>query len=159
MEQRVKNAIDTFLDAIKNETLAKGTCIACAVGNLVAKGLDAKVVKREGGFICNKQNSEWEELFLTAFGEQTINKYNAHKPEIIKNIEATEFSWQELAQIEKVFETNTKIYYSDYDYHTPSEILDDRIRGLEAVIEVMLSFSNDKVTDVKQVFTEKALSI
>lgn len=38
MTQRVQKAIDIFLDAINNGTLAKGSCTRCAVGNLVRAG-------------------------------------------------------------------------------------------------------------------------
>jgi hypothetical protein len=43
MTQRFKNAIDALVYAFFNDTLAKGTCAACAVGNIVAHGWGKKV--------------------------------------------------------------------------------------------------------------------
>ena len=43
MTERISKAIDIFLDAVNNGTLAKGTCIACAVGNLVAHGMGGEI--------------------------------------------------------------------------------------------------------------------
>lgn len=152
MEKRVANAIEVFLRAIDSGTLAKGSCTACAVGNLVAHGMGGVISK---DLNCNKPNSFWSFLFTTNSGGQHIYRQSLNDTTVMQNIESTEFTWEELAKIEYAFETNTKIDYVYYDEHTSSEILDDQIKGLEAVIEVMLSFSNDKKTNVKKVFTER----
>lgn len=44
ISKRVENAINVFLDALNNRTLAKGTCKACAVGNLAAYGMGMEVI-------------------------------------------------------------------------------------------------------------------
>lgn len=66
-------------------------------------------------------------------------------------------NWYKLQRTMSYFndETNTEIYFGDYYDYEDDEILEDQIKGLEAVIEVMLSFSNDTETDVKKEFTDK----
>lgn len=140
MTQRIKNAIDIWLDAVNNGTLAKATCAACAVGNLVAHGLKGEINEY---LVCDKENTDWANLFVTGEGHvQNIDlSYEDHK-EVIKNIKATEFSWQELAKIEKAFETNTKIRWTRYNRYTKEEIRADQLKGLAACVQVMLNFDN-----------------
>lgn len=165
MTGRIQRAIDTFLDAVNNGTLVKGTCTACAVGNLVAKGMGGTISKFGNTLICNKTNQIWGHLFSTTANYQTpspLLSFIRDDPEmwekIIENIEATEFTEEELKKIEYAFETNTSIYYKEYKNYTAGEIRADQIRGLEAVVKVMLEF--DKQSDkVAEVFTEKALLI
>jgi hypothetical protein len=153
MTQRIQEAIDIFLDAINNGTLAKGSCHACAVGNLVAAG--------QGGIIinyneCTTVNNAWGKLFSTNyFGHQSYYKSFEHDPMVIKNIQSTKFTLQELVVIENVFETNTKINCYLYSDYSNEEIRKDQIRGLEAVVKVMLKF-DEQNDDVKEVFTKKA---
>ena len=47
MTPRIQEAIDVFLDAINNGTLAKGTCTACAVGNLAAHYTNGKIFRKQ----------------------------------------------------------------------------------------------------------------
>ena len=72
MTPRISKAINIFLEALKDGTLAKGTCTACAVGNLVAAGMDAKVYKEFGVFYCDKDNSKWNQLFVTMNGDENF---------------------------------------------------------------------------------------
>lgn len=160
MTKRVENAIDVFLDALNEGTLAKGSCIACAVGNLVASGLNGKIlsIKDDFGqldFKCTVDNLSWSDLFITSFDGQHIYEDSLKDKKVLHNIDATDFSWQELAQIENTFEKNCKINYHSYCVHTKEEIRKDQIKGLEAVVQLMLTFDEDK-TDVKKVFTKKA---
>lgn len=159
MTKRVKNAIDVLLDAINNRTLAKGTCTACAVGNLVAAGIGGKVIRDDkNDFFCDKNNTTWSILFSTSFGNQIFRPDVLNDEtygDLIKStIKTTEFSIEELKKIEYTFETNTKIYYSEMGRFSDEEILQDQIRGLEAVVKVMMEFDNIK-EDVKEVFTNK----
>lgn len=154
MTNRVEKAINIFLDAINNGTLAKGTCTACAVGNLVANGLNHKIELTEIGL---SKNSMWSKVFYTnSFGKQL------YRPEellglVKKNIDATDFSVQELMEIEHVFEINTKINWEKYSNYSKNEIKQDQIKGLEAVIKVILEFEEDKETVINEVFTSKVL--
>ena len=161
MEKRIEKAIDIFLDAINKGTLAKGTCTACAVGNLVADGLNAKITKGtdfmgDVSFDCNKNNESWADLFCSGILNQSIHKDMLDDEDVILNIEATDFTWQELAEIEMAFESDTFISEHLYGKLPKKEIRADQIKGLEAVVKVMLTFNNDTETDVKEVFTKRA---
>lgn len=157
MTERIKKAIDIFLDAINEGTLAKGTCRACAVGNLVAHGLEGKITINENNhFSCSESNIQWRFLFITdEYNIQNIDERGLDNPFVQKNIEATDFTWKELAQIEYAFETNSEINFREYRFYSKKEIRADQIKGLEAVIKVMLTFDESK-EDVKEVFTKRA---
>ena len=161
MTSRIKNAIDVFLDALNNGTLAKGTCVACAVGNLVAHDIGVKIFKNQYEDFDTKNSLSWawSNLFLTVSGKQNINfdKNSKHYKNGIKSISYTEFTIDELKRIEFVFETNTKIHYRDYKYFSNKEIFQDQLKGLEAVVKIMLTFDK-QVDKVKKVFTEKAIA-
>jgi len=94
-------------------------------------------------------------LFCTIQIEQCIDIRHLYNKEVKENIDATKFTWQELAAIEHAFERNTNIRVNSYDFSSPEEIRADQIRGLEAVVKVMLTF--DECTEnVQEVFTNKA---
>lgn len=160
MTTRVQNAIDVFLDALNEGTLAKGTCVACAVGNLVAAGLGAKIFKERGFFRCDTDNYSWSDIFATTWGGQNkrFGLLESNNPDIIKikkMMETTGFTPQELAKIEFAFETNCSIPHNRYFQHSKKEIRQDQIKGLKAVVEVMMTFDDIK-EDVNEVFTKKA---
>lgn len=160
MTNRIEKAIDIFLDAVNSGTLAKGTCAACAVGNLVAHGMNGTIskVKSQHGdhdaFKSDVENSNWAYAFTTSEGDQTIYGGYLNDPLVLSNVEATDFTIKELAKIEFAFETNTKIRFTKYHLATPKQIRADQIKGLEAVINVMMTFDDVKA-DVKEVFTNK----
>ena len=159
MTGRIERAIDVFLDAINKGTLAKGKCSACAVGNLVAHGIGMEIDPIRlicvdiGGF--NTNNTHWGDLFCTVEGRQFMFDINPDSHDAMANIKSTEFTFEELAKIEFAFETSTQINGVRYKYHTKEEVRADQIKGLEAVIKVMLEFDDQKL-DVKEIFTKKA---
>jgi len=158
MTQRVKDAIDVFLDAINNGTLAKGSCTACAVGNLVAHGMGGTISTDGRGYVnCDVNNFAWGYYFSTSNGSQKVVNPNFEEPDLVECINATSFSLEEIMAIEYAFETNTSIYHTEYFKVNKELIKQDQIKGLEAVIETMLAFENDTETNVKEVFTNKVL--
>ena len=159
MTGRIERAIDVFLDAINKGTLAKGKCSACAVGNLVAHGMGMeihpiKLMCFDGG-IFNTKNTHWGDLFSTVGGKQFVHDVNPDSHDAMANIESTEFTFEELAKIEFAFESSTQINDVRYKYHTKEEVRADQIKGLEAVIKVMLEFDDQKI-NVKEIFTKRA---
>lgn len=143
MTERISKAIDIFLDAIKTGSLAKGTCAACACGNLVMASLGEKIpfdklVKddRLHTAIANRYMQIW------GYG------YNNE----------TGFTKKELHKIESSFESNSCIHWSNYSLHTPEEIRADQIRGLEAVVQTMMDFDDCKEI-VQEVFTARVREI
>lgn len=153
MTQRISKAIDIFLDAVNNGTLAKGSCVACAVGNLVAHGMGGEIT-HQNIFKCSVDNTSWSDAFYTADFEQTVHDRAFDKELVVKNIEATDFNIEELMAIEYAFETNSLIHFDEYEFLSAETIRADQIRGLEAVINAMMGFDDIKA-DVKEVFTNK----
>lgn len=153
---RLERTIDIFLDAINNGTLAKGSCVACAVGNLVANGLNAKIFQDSYGFFyCKKDNIFWRNLFITIKNNMQIKNKDIILEKKLEGL--TEYSIEELALIEYTFETNTFISYLKYPCYTEKEIKQDQINGLSAVIELIKSFDNDKSFNIEKKFINKVI--
>jgi len=78
MTQRFEKAYNALYNAFMNNTLAKGTCKACAVGNIVADAMGAKVYSQEDmnsiRFHCSNDNYWWGEMFVTYSDGQRITK-------------------------------------------------------------------------------------
>ena len=162
MENRITRAIDTLLEALNNGTLAKGNCAACAIGSLVAKA--------KGVNVSEGATSNWGLHFSTMHGIQKRSVEEIIISEAIRvflrdkiidgmnQINSTEFTKDELMKIEFAFETNSEISYFQYSNYTKKEIIEDQVKGLHAVIEVMKTFDiENKDLDVKEAFTNKVL--
>lgn len=157
--KRIEKAIDIFLDAINEGTLAKGDCAACAVGNLCANAMGIRIIFNSSGSTLDEAPHQiWKRLFFTCNGIQT-NKEPYYTPtqaaEAKQLISKTDFSRLELMKIEYAFESNTSIKGIHYWMHSKQEIRADQIRGLEAVVKVMLEFDDCK-EEVTEVFTKRA---
>jgi hypothetical protein len=149
MEARIQKAIDIFLDAINNNTLAKGTCVACAVGNLVSHELN---IKPE---IKATLNENYEPHLNSQWGTIVLGLTRGNKEEGLKQCNLTDFTISELTEIERAFENNTQIPWHNYGSFSKEKIRVDQIKGLEAVVKTMLNFSNSQ-ENVKKIFTNKA---
>lgn len=173
MTPRIENAINVLLDAINNRTLAKGSCSACAVGNLIAASHGAIIAPRiitqgfkstlmllpiwTSLFFTRGDKTEYKvlkgftELYKVAFSFPTNEAVWAKAEEMISK---SDFTKEELVQIEHAFETNTSILGEDYHKYSNEEVKEDQIKGLSAVIDVMKTF--DKVTfSTKKEFVDK----
>lgn len=152
MTPRVQKAIDIFLDALNNYTLNAGSCSACAVGNLVAAGRNLKY-KDVYGSKTVESPLYWHNKFLTANGIQRGLFCSAQYYIDLADadIASTDFSEDELKQIEFTFETNS----CHYEGLTKEAIRKNQIKALTAVVNVMLTFDDCKIEESKQ-FVEKA---
>ena len=160
MTERVKKAIDIFLDAINNGTLAKGTCRACACANLVAAELGVKCVLPESRQVRESENITEEMHWFRAIKYYVPNRkemitYHLDLEKGIETIHKTGFTVAEFKKIERAFESNTRFNYLDYTYQKPEAIRADQINGLKAVVAVMLTFDDCKES-IEEVFTQKA---
>lgn len=150
---RVQKAIDIFIDALNNGTLAKGDYNACAVGNLISHSMGLKA-----NSLSEQMKLENVNFWMEGFSDGKLNDtFNNLK--FIEKCEITGFTVEELCQIEGVFEKNTDIGYDIYCFCSKKEIFEDQLRGLSAVIELMKTFS-DKLENnfsIVEVFTNKAI--
>jgi hypothetical protein len=171
MTQRFEKAYNSLYNAFMNDTLVKGDCIGCAVGNIVADAMDAKIYNNEEGrLICTKNNVFWNQLFVTSllsvsktpigetkssFGQAEYYKmeWDDVNRERIGNLcdyleNLTGYDVSEMALIENVFEKNTKIPSIFYSQYTKKEIMEDQFNGLMAVMDVLIEL--DEVKEGKQ---------
>lgn len=153
MTPRITKAIDIFLDALNNGTLAKGDCAACAVGNLVAAGMKIPIKLYDD--VKTEEDIQENEHWAVALNPMVLHFSPFSLEKGLKCIEVTDFSVPELRRIEKIFERNTNISYFSFKYYTKEQIRADQIKGLEAVIKVMLEF-DEQPEEVFEVFTKKA---
>jgi hypothetical protein len=155
MTPRFEKAYNALYNAFMNNTLAKGTCTACAVGNIVADALGGKVYKKGDEYKCDIHNGWWSKFFVTITNEQEI-KHKRADPDYWRLKKLTGYSIEELAKIEFAFETNTKIRYFRYDEHTEEQIMEDQFRGLMAVMDVMIELDNiEEGRKYKETFKNK----
>lgn len=164
MTQRFEKAYNALYNAFMNDTLAKGTCTACAVGNIVADAMGAEVYSQEDDmnsitFHCSNDNHWWQKMFVTDSHGQTITKISEDSKvkQLRKNIlNLTGYTWRELAKVEKAFEENTEILFNDYLESTPQQIMEDQFNGLMAVMDVLIKLDEVKEgNSYKETFKHK----
>jgi len=151
MTQRFEKAYNALYNAFMNDTLAKGTCRACAVGNIVANAMGVSVTSE---YTCKVNNTFWNIIFYTTTDGEQIIKRN---PIYEKYLEVlTGYSWEELAKVEHAFERAAKIHYYYYNSHTPQEIMEDQFNGLMAVMDVLIELDEVKEgNSYKETFKNK----
>lgn len=162
MTKRFEFAYNALVQAFFNGTLAKGTCTACAVGNMVAAANDFPIERIETedeiSFEGDDMIEYWSDLFFTTSIGQ-LRRNHATKDEDVKIalslIEKTGYSEDELAKIEFAFETHTQIQFDYYHKHSEQEILEDQYNGLCAVFEVLCKLDNVKGVDYKAKLQER----
>lgn len=147
MTQRFEKAYNALLKAFMNDTLASGTCKACAVGNIIADAMDGVVYKDDdtGDFDCNVDNAWWKDVFVTSESGQTIYKVENNgniKVYRKRMFELTGYEWHELAWIEREFENNTKIKAFSYPDYKEHEVMEDQFNGLMAVMDVLIELDD-----------------
>lgn len=157
MTTRFNNAVNALVHAFFHDTLAKGTCAACAVGNIVAYNWGEKV--KPGykhifkGYVSN---GDWTRAFVTQrYSTPTVYEDSFNDPYVKACIDPTGYTILEMAKIEAAFERNTKLFYDDdYPNHTKSEIMQDQYNGLMAVVEVLCELEGiEDLAEYKELFT------
>jgi hypothetical protein len=128
MTTRFKNAIDALVHAFFNDTLAKGDCAACAVGNMVAWSYGFKKSTPLDRFDVD------EIVDSSCWGPAVWWGRNARSLEVALK---TGYSADELKRIEAAFEANTCIRLEEYPYLSKKTICEDQHNGLMAVLDVL----------------------
>lgn len=138
--KRFNNAIDALVKAYLNDTLAKGNTCACAIGNMIAHSMGRKVMEDPDPdymFTWGNACPRWQDVFSTRGNGAQCISVTDYRGEAKRQIDATEYAWQELARIEKAFENATSIHYAARQRYTPAEIDADQYNGLMAVVDVL----------------------
>ena len=150
-ENRFDEAIKALVKGFFNGTLAKGTCRACAVGNIVANAIGVEPFLPKGQSFKNMRGINW-------FG--VIYPHEIGFRDILegeKEIANTGYSEHEISEIEQVFENNTEIdcFLYPLDYKSDPKIIKDQYNGLMAVVDVLCElegFNKEKVKETKELF-------
>lgn len=139
-ENLYHKTVDILVQAYFNDTLEHDNCFACAVGNIVASGCNIELEKTHG-FSAVTWNSlqlpYWKTVFLTGDCTQRVNPQN-YKGIAKKQIDATGYSWEQLAIIEYAFESAIKGNSSE-EY---------MFNGLMSVIEALDEIHENKDPEV-----------
>ncbi len=91
-------------------------------------------------------NADWLNLFITTpYGREIRATDEEGIKKGLKAISYTEFTEEELSEIEHTFEKNA-------DNYTRAGM----IKGLNSVIEIMLTFDENKEDKVEDIFTSRA---
>lgn len=135
-----ENTVDILVKAYLNGTLLHSNCHACAVGNIVADCMGERVDKNR--MMWEKNTPMWDDVFCvdyidykTGIRSQSLYPQNYHGSSKIQ-IDSTGYTWQQLSQIEKAFETapcqrNAKSYDEEWMFN-----------GLMAVVDVLAEIHN-----------------
>lgn len=143
MTPRFEKAYNALVNAFFNGTLAKGTCTACAVGNIVADAQEGIIKLEEDGlYSCSTTNRFWSYLFMTGYDGTQSNNIDKLPSSSLELYRLTGYKAEELAKVEFAFETNTKIDYDRYCRYDEQSILEDQYKGLCAVVDVLLELDN-----------------
>jgi hypothetical protein len=131
------NTTKVLVTAWLNGTLLKGHCCACAVGNICAAALGYKVtdIQRGENLIhldaqwadCNVDSAQWRLVFMTTIDGKQSRLPMFYRGEAAREIDATGYTWEELARIEHTFEQAMPGIYSE----------EAEYAGLMAVVEVL----------------------
>lgn len=161
MTQRFNNAIDALVYAFFNDTLAKGDCKFCAVGNICAAAYGVKPdlsAKWQKPIIGEYKDNpfhydDWSDIVW-----QDIFSAPSERERAEVMIGATGYSANELWLIEEAFEDNTKILIQMYSSKAKSEIMQDQYNGLMAVVDVLCEIEGiEDPTEYKQLFQFDAI--
>lgn len=119
--------IGILVNAYMNNTLAHGSCMACAVGNLI--------------FNNGQNHFSWMQTVMNFRGRVKSDKDNA----IIEKMEKTGYSLKQLSDIENAFNKGTG-NMKDGDYN---------LNGLMAVCDTLMQIheaTTKEITEAKQLF-------
>jgi hypothetical protein len=121
------HTLNVLVKAYLNGTLEHGQCSACAVGNIVMESCpDARMLLIEG----------WPLVFVSEGDDKQRLRPGEYKGEAKRQIDATGYTWQELARIEKAFEKHDSFSEDE------SIIESDMFNGLMAVVDVLAEIHN-----------------
>lgn len=141
-----EETVSVLVRAYLNDTLQHRSCYACAVGNLVANGLQITMTKynlKWPGFPYPANDRGCPVGWGAAFSsdeagfsdrvKQSIDESVLRVPAVRNQIKATGYKWQELARIEFAFESVDKKFDADDEINYDAWMFD----GLMAVLEVL----------------------
>lgn len=138
-----KRTVDILVDAYFKDTLEHGTCAACAVGNIIAANLGIPILKNEKGWLAwngEDDNPIWFQACMIGHARPEKNI-----GEVKKLIDASGYSLDDVAKIERAFE--------DAHYNGNDDAY--MFGGLMAVIEVLDQIHQNTDTELTKSTKQK----
>jgi hypothetical protein len=156
MTERFKKAYDALCEAFFDGTLRKGTCIACACGNIVASAAGVKVTKEAAySLVFNYVDFFYRKHNLPKWfsdrepGDKFTPKHETERLYEDVVISLTGYNTEEMSMIENAFEKAAKPFDA-YD-------VEGQYAGLVATFEVLCKLDNVEVDYVKRLKQHPAL--
>lgn len=142
MKATFENSVNVLVKAYFDNTLAHSYCCACAVGNLVANAIDDKpsMDYLERFNFKSGLATSWPYVFVTGASTRrqriSVDRYIG---EAKRQIDATGYSVEQLAKIEKAFECAPGFYCAAQQSAAHARCFDETwmFNGLMAVVDVL----------------------
>lgn len=151
MKAKFDETVSILVKAFLDGTLAHADCAACAVGNIIAAKIGAKIVCIEnvgyGGAEWERDGDwltiGWPEVFCTRNGDQVVQP-GKYLGQIKRQIDASGYTWRELAKIESAFEAAHNPESNRDEAGEPVDQLNPEwmFNGLMAVVDVLAEIHN-----------------
>lgn len=113
-QAKFNHTVQVLVQAYLNDTLEKGNCQACAVGNLIAHAAGAVYVRKpdhyRGKMELEAQPRVVDWLVAICTGDNSTQEIDKSKylnqPDVKAAFDSTGYSFEQLARIEYAFESN-----------------------------------------------------
>jgi hypothetical protein len=125
------HTLNVLVKAFFDGTLTHGDCGACAVGNIVADSVGTREFYVAPPWHEYDIAEGWAAVFCTVQKNKQFFRPTWYKGEAKRQIDATGYSFKELARIEKAFEK----YNSKYTMEENTVVA--MFNGLMAVVDVL----------------------
>lgn len=143
MRPTFDQTVSVLVKAYFKGTLEHGNCAACAVGNIIASSIGADVERQEFHWKRKGVNviPIWDEVFCSSGADDQTVIPESYKGWVKRQIDASGYSWEELALIERTFEKHNPLEdqrYNEIDDTTDQEIEEKSMfNGLMSVVSVL----------------------
>lgn len=143
------HTVNVLVKAYLNDTLQRGNCYACAVGNMVAEACGYKLSKLEYyiTWINPVTECHQDSWWLTAITNKSglcIGEDDENNVALgLEEIDSTGYTLEELSRIEKAFELRSGLLQNLESKHGKLSLQERIFHGLMAVI--------DQLADIHQV--------
>lgn len=164
------HTVSVLVKAYMNDTLLHMDCAACAVGNIIADSLHCKIVSanKDLGYavrdhkVWQRGNVTlepiWQRVFFTPKPQGKQRKWpKKFKGYMQKQIEATGYTWVELAHIERAFESVPVVYNDGIQIACCINHDQWMLNGLMAVVDVLAEIHSINLTtreETKKLFVK-----
>lgn len=159
-KEKFHDTIGILVNAYMNDTLKHMDCAACAVGNIIAAKLHCTIERNpeQRNELLWKRGTAWLEpvwsrLFFTPRPQGKQRKWPKKNKGYIKmQVDATGYTWQELALIEKAFESVNVPLFNNKLPSVRCNVDEDKwgFNGLMAVVDVLCQIHGMNEVDKKE---------